>query len=770
MHERAARRVILAHAIEAGDGQGRLLGQGERDQIDAQAREAALPGGATEPVIAPERFLDLRAQRVVAAVEARHPAVAALQDPGSWHGWLTIGLPLAAVAMGVLTDVVANPHRVDLVSLPLLAIVGWNLAAYLALLLGWALGRRRPRAGAKARRRRAEGLLHWRRGGARAGVEVAAFFHLRWQRASQALSVVRVKKVLHLAAAGWAVGVGLSLLARGLVVEYRVGWESTFLEAGQVHAILSLLRVPALLLFPFEPFSVQEVASLRFSAGGGALGGARWVLMYVALLAVVVVLPRMLLAAWCHWRERVLARRVPIEVDDPYYRRVLSLLSAARVHLGLVTHRATDSEALLRVLAQEPAAGDTLIRTPQGDVLQLLDLSGRQPPRQDGAGGWLSGLRRRVLAREEAAGDADTALSLARRENDVVLHVVREPADVAAGAPLLQWLGKPVLVLVDPPGGEAAARPGAAVASADLARGQPLVAGVLSFGEFGRCWVQERVLLDAVGRCLSDEDRPGFERIVVAWQQRNELRLHRAMTAVAEHLLFAARQAQEVPAGALSIKSLLPAERQAQAGARQAAMDEVVQRLDVSAGQMFTRVRELHGLEVTDAVTLQHRLQEKFVVQHAVEGRQAGMAGAATGAAMGASVDLLVGGLTLGAAAALGALVGGGAGYLAAAWKNRATPGGATHVQLSDEMLHALAEAALLRYLAVVHHDRGMGELPASWPADVVAGVEVHRDRLAPFWAAARTQAEPARLASALARELEAIARELLQKIHPGAL
>ena len=53
MHERAARRVILAQAIEAGDAQGRLLGQGERDQIDAQARDAALPGGTTEPAIAP---------------------------------------------------------------------------------------------------------------------------------------------------------------------------------------------------------------------------------------------------------------------------------------------------------------------------------------------------------------------------------------------------------------------------------------------------------------------------------------------------------------------------------------------------------------------------------------------------------------------------------------------------------------------------------------------------------------------------------------------
>ena len=46
-------------------------------------------------------------------------------------------------------------------------------------------------------------------------------------------------------------------------------------------------------------------------------------------------------------------------------------------------------------------------------------------------------------------------------------------------------------------------------------------------------------------------------------------------------------------------------------------------------------------------------------------------AGAATGAAMGAGIDMITGGLTLGAATALGAMIGGGAAYAAALWKNR---------------------------------------------------------------------------------------------------
>jgi hypothetical protein len=297
-------------------------------------------------------------------------------------------------------------------------------------------------------------------------------------------------------------------------------------------------------------------------------------------------------------------------------------------------------------------------------------------------------------------------------------------------------------------------------------------AGVLAFNDFARCWVQERVLLDAIGRLVPPSKAAGYARIVTAWDQRNATRLERSMGAIAEHLLFAARQSEEVRSGALTVKNLMPAERQVQAQARQQAMDAVVQRLDESAAQMFARLRELHGVDETAALALQHRLQENFVVQQAVDSPQAGMAGAATGAAMGASVDLLVGGLTLGAATALGALVGGSAAYIAAAWKNRATPSGNSAVQLSDEMMQAMAEAALLRYLAVAHHGRAplAPASEAAWKTEVVTAVEARKPMLAPLWTAARTQPDAGKLALHLARELEGIARAALAALYPAHL
>src|SRR6478735_7767781 len=314
MDEQTARRVLLAQAIETVDTQGGLLSEVERDQIDRQARHDAGIAGEERQAVAPEHFIDLRAQRVLATTQRRNPALAAMQEPGSLKGWLTIGTPLAALAVGVLTDVIANPHRVDLVSLPLLGIVAWNVAIYLVLIGEWLLaGRGGHRPLLAGLGRWAEGSRAFKRRSGNLTSRVTALFYLRWYQLTEALHIQRGKRVLHLSAAAWAVGVAMSLLTRGLVVEYRVGWESTLLDTVQVHAILSFLRLPALLVFPFQPFTVEEVAQLQFTHGGG-VASARWVYMYVALLLVLVVVPRVLLAGVAYAREQLLARKVPIDL------------------------------------------------------------------------------------------------------------------------------------------------------------------------------------------------------------------------------------------------------------------------------------------------------------------------------------------------------------------------------------------------------------------------------------------------------------------------
>jgi hypothetical protein len=770
MDEATARRVILAQAIETADPQGKLLSEVERGQIDRTARQEAQAGGAERGPLAAERFLDLRAQRVLQAVTSRNPAVASLAGIPAWRGWLWFGTPAATLLLGALTERIADPHRVDLLSLPLLAIVLWNLLVYAILVVSAFLPRRdRERPLVAAVRRWADSLRTWRGRSGQLRADVTAQFYLRWHQAASSLQLQRATGALHLAALGWGAGVAASLLVQGLVVQYRVGWESTFLQARQVHAILSVLLAPVVALFPFEPFSVQEVARLQLGPGDIAQADPRWVWMYAALLLIVVIVPRAVLAAIAFLRARLQARRIALDLRDPYFQRLVSLLTPARVQLGLLTHRDGDRAALLRVLVQEPGAARTLIATVHGDVLRQVDLSGRGAPlTARGAPGrpaWVNRLLDAVLQRRQTQGDAGDPGD----ECDVILHVVGDSGDIDAARPLLAWLAKPVLVLANPPE-DWREEQGALFARCEReAREHSTVGAALAFDSFARCWTQERLLLDAIGRGLAPDKAPGFARIAAAWDERNLERFARSMLAIAEHLLYAARQVQEVPSAALSVKSLLSAaERQAQAHARQQAMDAVVRRLEASAGEMFARLRALHAIEDAAAGALQHRLEEKFVVQQAIDTPQAGIAGAATGAAMGASVDLVVGGLTLGAATAIGALVGGSAAFIAAAWKNRATASGSTVVQLSDEMMQAMVEAALLRYLAVAHHGRGTAgdQLRPFWKSDVVAAVEAHKPWLAPFWMAARAEPQEAQTA-ALARELETIARRLLETLYP---
>lgn len=709
MDEAQARRIVLAQAIETTDTQGKLVGASEREAIDRQVRHAARAfAGSRQQRL--EAVLAQRAARVIGAVRAVQPAVAALAESSAWPRWLAIGLPVLTVLLGAFTDRISDPHRVDLLSQPLLAIVAWNLAMYMVLLVRWGASLQRRQG--PARPPLLAGPLRWadslgqrrRRGNLRA--EVTALFTLHWHGATVALTQQRVTRVLHLAAAGWAAGVAVSLLARGLFVQYRVGWESTWLSAEQVHAVLGFLFLPAVALFGFAPLSLQEVAALQVLPGGGHAPERRWVLMVAALLLVSVILPRLALAAWARWREHRLARAVVLDLQQAYFQQLAAALLPAQVRLGLAVPAGDDTAmlegaaALRQVLLQQPRPGpQTLIETTEGDTLAL----------------------------SEAPGQAvDLWLQLVQPGQDAVVPAARDGA-----------------VLALPP------------------------------DTIPRCWIQEPALLQAVAAALPPVLQPGMARLAAAWDARNRQRLEQSMSSLALQLLDAAREAQEVRSAPVSVKQLLvAADRQAHEKAQQAAMAQVAARLAQASAVTGARLRELHGLDAgAGPGEAESPDPGHFLVQQNLNTPQAGIAGATTGAAMGAAVDLLTGGLTLGAAAALGALVGGGAAFAAAAWKNKANAAGVPLVQPGDAMLQALAQAGLLRYLAVIHAGREPAgpdaQEAAVWKAEVAAALEAQRGPLQGFWSDARAGTAGEGTGTALAGVLEAACLRVLERRYP---
>jgi len=336
MNEQVARDVVLVRAIETMDDKREILSDDDRMYASRSARELAQWQAAeSKSAVTAEHFLQQRSEQILKRLAERTPALSSFLSRRNGLKGLAIALPAIALLLGAGLDRIGDPHRVDLLSAPLLGIIGWNLLVYLVLLV-WLLV---PSA------RQGFGLLRGFAGGkaalprklphvlSRALTE----FVTQWTQLSAGLQRARLGRTLHLAAAMFALGATLSLYARGFLTEYRAGWESTFLGAEQVHAILSVLFAPAMAILPLQGFSLAEIEALRFSNPSSAVGGARWVHLYGVTLLVLVIVPRLVLAAIGHWRARRMAANFPIDLEQPYFRK-------------LGDHAGVAAPALLRVL------------------------------------------------------------------------------------------------------------------------------------------------------------------------------------------------------------------------------------------------------------------------------------------------------------------------------------------------------------------------------------------------------------------------------------
>ena len=343
MDERAAHDVLLVKAIETSDRERQILNEDDRRYASRTARELAQWTAAERKVAAtPELFLHKRAEQLLARLTERTPAAAVMLRPRPWLRIAGIVLPVLALLFGMLADRIGDIHRVNLLSAPLLLILLWNLAVYLFLLLRPLLPRRalRPRVG----RMRWPALPHVRRVQAKFGAALARFAE-EWLSLSAPLTWARSARILHLCAALLAAGAALSLYLRGVLAAYRVGWESTFLDAGQVHALLSWLFLPAVSLLGLEGFTPQQVDALRFGQPAPPDSGAQWVHLYAATLILLVVLPRLALAALAWWRERRLARHFPLDLSQPYFQRLCAGLAPGTATLRICPYSMRVDEA-----------------------------------------------------------------------------------------------------------------------------------------------------------------------------------------------------------------------------------------------------------------------------------------------------------------------------------------------------------------------------------------------------------------------------------------
>ena len=677
--EQQARTIVLAQALEQADPQGKLVALDARKAATlAVLQGLKATGGGAAP--SDEQLLALRARRLLDLLPAKNAGPALLERPGLLWSVLVFALPLLALLAGMATDRIADPHRVDLLSLPLLLVVFFNLVMY--VLLAALTLMRKPLPGGAVLSRVLGHLEPWLLRQRGTSARVVACFHVLWHPLTHKLLLARCQTVLHLSAAAWGAGIALSLAVRGLSAEYRAGWESTFLDGGQVEQLLEFIFWLPTVVFNLTPITLAEVDALR-NFGTAGLAGARWVWMYVGLMALLVVLPRLMLAAWTAGSARSISRQLRVPLEAPYFQSVLADMRCTHLAVGLVFADGADADAdadveaghrarflrLARSVADDPLAQSLSVSTPEGDLLQ-----------------WV-----------EEPTDASPV--------DAVLYMGK-----AGSAMPEAWSRRPV--------------------------------AVVSVQELALLWPQWPLICRALARSLNLQTASGWHRLASTLVQRQTQRFDHSMAAVAVYLSAVAAQLE----GAKSPEAIARA------------WDD-----------LFLALQQLHCLDRKTGRALEQTLIGRYATPAVIGAKPAAAASAASGAAVGLAIDASTGFITLGAGAALGALLGAGMGWAAVAWRKK----GAT----ADVMVQ-LTEAALLLYLEFAHTVRvrvGTDDARPAWQTQIAGQVQQRKLGLSSLWLEKEgTNAQPGQTAPAQSQQLlrdtvEAVLAALYPEPAPAA-
>ena len=482
--------------------------------------------------------------------------------------------------------------------------------------------------------------------------------------------------------------------------------------------------------------------------------------------------------------------------------------TAAHIQFALISHTNNGKTTLARTLVgvdvgevrdaahvTQLAEAHTLLTSSAGDTLSLWDTPGfgdsvRLMRRLAMAGNPIGWFLREVFDRyrDKPFWLSQQALRTAKDSADVVLYLVnssehpRDAGYLPAEMGILAWLGKPVVVLLNQLGPP---RPAAEEQAEQAAWKQhldqyPIVRAVLALDAFARCWVHERVFYEAVGKLIEESKQAGYARLLAVWQANNQQRFHDAMRVTASQLAAAARDSEAL--GTLEQKNLLQSAMKAvglgksdDQKRQEQSMTVLLERLN---GQIAATTRELlklHQLDPSDAVRINTRVRDNFKIKAPLDKAQAGLLGAiVSGAATGLSADLMAGGMTFGA----GALIGGVVGALTlagAAWGfNTSTDRNTASVQFADEFLDTLLTSSILRYLAVAHFGRGRGnfvegEAPAFWQAEVENAIALYAAQGEGMWHSIRDD-EPAKAEARMQALVSDITSRILSQLYPAAM
>lgn len=371
------------------------------------------------------------------------------------------------------------------------------------------------------------------------------------------------------------------------------------------------------------------------------------------------------------------------------------------------------------------------------------------------------------------------ALRNVREDADVVLYLVNASESLAGGTfvehemEILDWLGKPVVVLLNQTGAPRPAEEEAA--EEELWRNHltkfSIVRSVINMDAFSRCWVQEGELMQTISGVLTGVKHEAFERLSDAWAERNEEIFVSSMRALAHQLT--ANALDGVAVKSESFLQKLGFNRSALEADWSEARQKLSESLAMRAEQAMNELISLHSLEGHDEASTLLGARRDFAEPKQVEvAVWSAMSGIASGALAGLIVDLKAGGLTFGGGALLGG-IGGGLGAYALIKTYQLVRADDNKLHWSREHFSEQVKLALLSYLAVSHFGRGRGAWkrdlrPAHWQQAVNDLVDEWKDKVEFVWKRSlRHDVSVSRVNEEMLIMMTDLGREILRRLYP---
>jgi len=342
--------ILRWRAIEEGDTEGLLLTEERRREATGQAC-----AGLTSDMIQSDRISDREEAFLLRRTRKLE------QEVFGWSGslvrvmerltvvqgrtlWMIAGW-IAALVLGYVVSGLGQEAEFNLLALPLVGVLAWNgLIMVAALVLELKSEGRSPILEWLAQRLSPSPADPSGEGEVPTGMSVDQRFSQladapameRWQR--------RFRSWLHVGAAMLALGSAVGLYAHGWSKEYRAVWESTLLSDSQAQGFFGALFKPASSALHL-PLPLDKLPEMHRTQGQVASSAPAlpWIHLYAGTLVLLVIVPRLLLAALSVWRAHaVMLKRMRSMGWKTYLIRTLRSVEGGQEVITVLIH-ATDA-------------------------------------------------------------------------------------------------------------------------------------------------------------------------------------------------------------------------------------------------------------------------------------------------------------------------------------------------------------------------------------------------------------------------------------------